>query len=772
MKTNRVSRLLFALALASIFIATWSCNDDDGPSLQTLREDRLKFIEDSLRVSDSLRLTNNAGVVNYGITIVDGSTSSIFANPDDNDRTEATQSAIEGAIVTISQYGKIMKDTTDASGIAVFNGFFRSAVNITVEAPGFTTVSYIAGVNIQDSTRTGTISFVGNIIPVFATTGTGTATISGRATIQTDLRNKSRELVADGTVVTANIDATSSVFSDRFLTTAIDDFLFTSDCGCQFIYIGNILQASYQTEARGTVTGGNYSITVPAAIDGLPLILNYSDVAADQTLFVEDGDPDYTDDTPGDRTVSVRTLFGPLIAADNIPSGSTVSIDFESFTAGASANAVVSTTSGTLDRINVTAAGSGYSGTPLIEITGGGGTGAAATATVVDGRVTNITLTNPGTGYTGIPTVTLLSGAGAAASTTNLSQDGTVTSVVITNSGSGYVTAPTVTITAPTGTGLTAPVTATGTATIVNGRVTGVTITNPGAAYIANPTITFSAPPAGGVNATANAFYSGQSVSDVQVINPGAGYSYIPAVTFSAPNITTGIRATGTALINPITRQVTGINITNPGMGYTATPTVTLSAVTVAATTEVFLTGGSVLSADIISQGSDYAYAPTVVFSGGGGTGAAGTAILVNGRVVGINITNGGVGYTSAPTIDLNSGENAQGFATVTNGVITAITVTDGGFGFTGAPRVVIGSSVGGGATATATVNAAGAITGITVTAGGTGYLEGNSPSGAGVDFSAIKGLNVDGASEFDVKPGLTYINDIYYGTGNKQENN
>jgi hypothetical protein len=769
MKTNRVSRLLFALALASTFIATWSCNDDDGPSLQSLREDRLKFIEDSLRVSDSLRLTNNAGIVNYGVTIVNGSTSSIFANG----RTDATQSAIDGAIVTISQYGKIMKDTTDASGIAVFNGFFRSAVNITVEAPGFTKVSYIAAVNIQDSTRTGTISFVGNIIPVFATTGTGTATISGRATIQTDLRNKSRELAPDGTVVTANIDASNgSDFSDKFLTTDIDDYKYTSGCGCEFIYVGNILQASYQTEARGTVTGGNYTITVPAAIDGLPLILNYSDVAADQTLFVEDGDPDYSDDTPGDRTVSVRTLFGPSIAADDIPSGSTVNVDFESFSSPASANAVVSTTSGTLDRINVTAAGSGYSGTPLIEITGGGGTGAAATATVVDGRVTNITLTNPGSGYTGTPTVTLLSGAGAAASTTNLSQDGTVTSVVITNSGSGYVTAPTVTITAPTGTGLTAAVTATGTATIVNGRVTGVTITNPGAAYITNPTITFSAPPAGGVNATANAFYSGQSVSDVQVTNPGAGYSYAPAVTFSAPNIATGVRATGTALINPITRQVTGINITNPGMGYTATPTVTLSAVTVAATTEVFLTGGSVLSADIISQGSDYAYAPTVVFTGGGGTGAAGTAVLVNGRVVGINITNGGVGYTSAPTIELNSGENAQGFATVTNGVITAITVTDGGFGFTGAPRVVIGSSVGGGATATATVNAAGAITGITVTAGGTGYLEGNSPSGTGVDFSAIKGLNGDGASEFDVKPGLSYINDIYYGTGNKQENN
>lgn len=771
MKTKRFPRFLFALALVSIFIATWSCNDDDGPSLQTLREDRLQFLEDSLRISDSLRLINNAGIVNYAITIVDGSSSSIFANAG---RTEKTQAAIDGAIVTISQFGKILKDTTDESGMVVFNGFFRSAVNVTVEAAGFTKVSYISAVNRKDSTSNGTITFVGNLIPVFATTGATTATISGRATIQTDLRNKTRELVADGTTVMASIDASvDSDFSDKFLTTDLE-FFHEASCGCDIVYIGDILQASYQTGVVGTVTAGNYSLTVPSAIDGLPLLISYSDVAANQTLFVEDGDPNYSDDTPGDRTVTVRTLFGPEISPDDIPSGSTVDINFVSNDVDASATAVISPTSGTVDRINVTATGEGYSGTPLIEITGGNGTGAAATATVVNGRITNITLTNAGSGYTAVPAVTILSGNGAAAGTvTNLGQDGTITSVVITNSGAGYVTAPTVTFSAPTGTGLVAAVTATGTATISNGRVVSVTITNPGAAYVANPTVTFSAAPAvpGAVTATANGFFSGQSVSDVQITNPGANYTYAPQVTFALPNIATGVRAQGTAIINPATRQVTGINITNPGMGYTAIPAVTLSAVTVPATTEIFLTGGSVVSANIGSQGSEYAYAPTVVFTGGGGTGAAGTAVLVDGKVVGITITNGGIGYTAAPTIDLEVGVGASGFATVTNGVITAITVTDGGFGFTGNPRVQIISSVGGGAIATATA-VGGQVTTVAIGAGGTGYLEGNSPSGGGLSFSATKGLNGDGATEIETKPGITYINDTYYGTGNKQENN
>lgn len=44
---------------------------------------------------------------------------------------------------------------------------------------------------------------------------------------------------------------------------------------------------------------------------------------------------------------------------------------------------------------------------------------------------------------------------------------------------------------------------------------------------------------------------------------------------------------------------------------------------------------------------------PTVLFSGGGGTGAAGVAIIVGGSVVGIRLTNQGSNYTAAPTITI-----------------------------------------------------------------------------------------------------------------------
>jgi hypothetical protein len=59
--------------------------------------------------------------------------------------------------------------------------------------------------------------------------------------------------------------------------------------------------------------------------------------------------------------------------------------------------------------------------------------------------------------------------------------------------------------------------------------------------------------------------------------------------------------------------------------------------------------------------------------------------------------------------------------AIVTDGVVTSITVTNGGSGYLAPPRIVIIGN-GSGAAATATINANGVVTGITVTNGGSGY--------------------------------------------------
>lgn len=74
--------------------------------------------------------------------------------------------------------------------------------------------------------------------------------------------------------------------------------------------------------------------------------------------------------------------------------------------------------------------------------------------------------------------------------------------------------------------------------------------------------------------------------------------------------------------------------------------------------------GGTVTAVNVTSGGSGYTSAPTVAFSGGGGTGATGTAVIDAGEVIGVNITNAGTGYTGTPTITFTGGGGTGASAT------------------------------------------------------------------------------------------------------------
>jgi hypothetical protein len=64
-----------------------------------------------------------------------------------------------------------------------------------------------------------------------------------------------------------------------------------------------------------------------------------------------------------------------------------------------------------------------------------------------------------------------------------------------------------------------------------------------------------------------------------------------------------------------------------------------------------------VTQVNMTNNGTGYTSAPTVSFSGGGGSGAAGTAaVAADGKVYGVYITNYGSGYTSAPTVSFTGG--------------------------------------------------------------------------------------------------------------------
>lgn len=75
-------------------------------------------------------------------------------------------------------------------------------------------------------------------------------------------------------------------------------------------------------------------------------------------------------------------------------------------------------------------------------------------------------------------------------------------------------------------------------------------------------------------------------------------------------------------------------------------PTITQATATSAITT------GAVSSVTVTNGGSGYLVAPAVSFTGGGGTGATGTAAInASGVVTGVTVTAGGSGYTSPPTV-------------------------------------------------------------------------------------------------------------------------
>jgi autotransporter-associated beta strand protein len=98
---------------------------------------------------------------------------------------------------------------------------------------------------------------------------------------------------------------------------------------------------------------------------------------------------------------------------------------------------------------NITLGGtaSGYVGAPIVQITGGGGTGAAAVANFdpTTGTVTGITITSAGSGYTSAPTITLVGGNGGSTgagvgTATGTASIGAVTSGGLTKTGAGTLT--------------------------------------------------------------------------------------------------------------------------------------------------------------------------------------------------------------------------------------------------------------------------------------------------------------------------------------------
>ena len=102
------------------------------------------------------------------------------------------------------------------------------------------------------------------------------------------------------------------------------------------------------------------------------------------------------------------------------------------------------------------------------------------------------------------------------------------------------------------------------------------------------------------------------------------------------------------------------------------------------------------------NAGAGYTTAPTITFTGGGGTGAAATCRLVTSGqgVIRFTINDGGVGYGTAPVVTIAGppasgiAHTAVGIASIgrdgTSNVLKSIYVENAGRGYSSSPQVTI----------------------------------------------------------------------------------
>ena len=105
----------------------------------------------------------------------------------------------------------------------------------------------------------------------------------------------------------------------------------------------------------------------------------------------------------------------------------------------------------------------------------------------------------------------------------------------------------------------------------------------------------------------------------------------------------------------------------------------------------------SELRATVDGSGSNYNVAPYVIISGGGGQGAKARAVISNGEVTDIIITDQGFGYTSNPVAQITNPAGAGAKLKVdkvdsaSGGIITEVSITNSGtIGYTHSPNFTV----------------------------------------------------------------------------------
>ena len=148
---------------------------------------------------------------------------------------------------------------------------------------------------------------------------------------------------------------------------------------------------------------------------------------------------------------------------------------------------------------------------------------------------------------------------------------------------------------------------------------------------------------------------NGQVVGSSYTTNGGGAFIYSGGKMTDLNNLIPANPGWTLAQANAIndSGQIVGFGY-NPS-GQTEAFLLTPIPVTHRATASAVVSNGVVVNIIVTDSGSGYTNPPTVLIQGGGGTGATATAVISNGVVVSITVTDAGTGYTNAPSIYIYS---------------------------------------------------------------------------------------------------------------------
>jgi len=226
---------------------------------------------------------------------------------------------------------------------------------------------------------------------------------------------------------------------------------------------------------------------------------------------------------------------------------------------GASAYTLLSGSS--VGNVVVTAPGVGYIAAPTVTITSGSGATATANLTATSVQVVNVS--NTGSGYT-FAQVNFDSQYGVNATATAILSGGHVASIVVNDGGSGYTQPPIVTITGD-GFGATAV------AQLTPTTISSVQITQNGANYTSIPFVTIAGA------ATANVSLYSTGVQQIVVTNGGQYYPSPPQVNVVA-SAGESVQPTQPSTTTVIGYSLATISIVDQGQGYDSAPAISISA--------------------------------------------------------------------------------------------------------------------------------------------------------------------------------------------------